>query len=109
MSSTLSEAAIYINYSQAVKQANELDEQAAKLRKIASNDCDRIISQLSREWKGDSASLYLAKCQTLKNELIKSAKKLENTAQSIRTAAKKVKEADLRAKELADLRKRLSK
>ena len=95
-------ASIYMNYQQAVRQANELLEQAEKLRNVANRDVGDTMSRLSHGWEGQSATTFLKKCSQLKNELLRAAARLENTAAAIKRAAKNVRDADLRAKQLAE-------
>ena len=97
----LTSALIYMNYQKALRQAQRLDSLAAELRNLANHNLDSTLTNVHRAWSGDSASLFLQKGVKAKEDMLKTAKSLQNTANAIRRAAQIVRAADLRALEIA--------
>ena len=98
--SSLSE--IYFNYDQAIRQANDLDAVAKKLHNAANKDMDKILNDINRAWKSDSTPQYLNKGKKLEQDITTSARNLEKIADAIRTIAKTVRDAELRAWRIAN-------
>lgn len=95
-------ATINFNYRKAINQANRLEDLADELKRIANRDVDGALDQVARSWKGDSSQLFLQKGDKAKNDLLRSASQLQNTANAIRRAAENVRRAEIRAKQIAD-------
>ena len=91
-----SKAAIEFDFRQAMNRANELEQVASEMKRMANNDMQSSLQQLSAAWKGEAASAYLTKGGRLKNKVIKSADDLNKTASTIRNVAKRVYEAEMR-------------
>ena len=98
--SSLSE--IYFNYDRAIRQANDLEGVAKKLKSAANTDMDNILNDINRAWKSDSTPQYLKKGQKLESDMITSANNLLKIATAIRTIAKTVRDAELRAWRIAN-------
>lgn len=95
-------ATINFNYRKAISQANQLEDLADDLKRIANRDVDGALDQVAGSWKGDSSQLFLQKGEKAKSDLIRSANQLRNTANAIRKAAENVRRAEIRAKQIAD-------
>ena len=95
-------ATINFNYQKAMRQAAQLEDLANQLKRIANSDVDSALDQVAGSWKGDSANIFLQKGNKAKNDLIQSAKQLQNTANAIRSAARALRAAEIRAKQIAD-------
>lgn len=96
---------INFNYNKALSQANKLEALASELRNLAGNDVQETLNNLSNQWSGDSASMYIRKGVALQEDIIQTAKRLSDTAAAIRTAAKRVRFAEITAKKVAEIRK----
>lgn len=92
---------IYMNYQAAMHQARILRDEAARLRRLASNDLDSVVHNLRNNWSGSAAEAYFQKCGWLKDEMLESAKKLDSLASGIETAATDAKKADEAAAAIA--------
>lgn len=101
--SSLSE--IYFNYNKAIAQANRLDGIASKMQNAANRDMQGILNDVSRAWKSDSAPQYVRKGEKVKGNIQTSSKNLEEIASTIRTIAKRVRDAELEAWRIANERK----
>lgn len=63
---------ISIAFGNALAQAQKLENSAEQMRN-ASRQLDTVKESLRSEWEGESASLYLQKCDALKQKLEKTA------------------------------------
>ena len=95
-------ATINFNYQKAMRQAAQLEDLANQLKRIANSDVDSALDQVAASWKGDSANMFIHKGNKAKNDLLQSAKQLQNTANAIRAAARALRNAEIRAKQIAD-------
>lgn len=96
---------IKMDYNRAVAQASSLEQIADEMRSSANRDMQDCISEISYNWTGSNAKAYVAKCEKLKESILKTAEKLEKTAYTIRKIAKNTYDAEMRALELAKIRK----
>ena len=94
------EATIRITFNNANAQANQLDSCAQQLRG-ARNQMDGILESLRREWQGEAANQYAAKCDVLEQKMNTAAGNLEQIANAIRQAAQAYYDAEMRALEIA--------
>lgn len=96
---------IEINFRQAKQQASQLEEIASRLERLARNDFDDTLRNISYAWKGESADAYLQKGGRLEENIARTAADLRRTAQTIRSTAQRTYNAEMRARELAAIRK----
>ncbi len=96
-----SEMAIWLEYSKAIGQANELDQIASEMEGLADGDFQGCLSNIAANWTGANSRAYVKKGQKLKGDINDSAKQLRRIAKTIRTIAKRTRNADLRAREIA--------
>lgn len=96
---------IEFDFRQARQRADELDDIAANLERLAENDLQSSLQSLSTAWKGDSANLYLNKGSKLKEKMLKSVKELRKTSATIRKVAKRTYDAEMAAYRIAMARK----
>lgn len=92
---------IEMDFNQAMRQADRLDELAEQLRSLSDNKFNGTLQNISSGWKGENATAYLAKGTTLKGKMTSTAGELSGIASDIRTIARRVYEAEMRALELA--------
>lgn len=95
-------ATINFNYQKAMRQATQLEDLANQLKRIANSDVDSALDQVAASWKGDSANMFIQKGNKAKNDLLQSSKQLQNTANAIRAAARALRNAEIRAKQIAE-------
>ena len=96
-----SKAAIEFDFRQAMNRADELEQVAAEMKRMANNDMQSSLQQLSVAWKGEAASAYLTKGGRLKEKVVKSANDLNKTASTIRSVARRVYNAEMTAYRIA--------
>ena len=95
---------IEMNFQQAKKQAEALEQLASRLDRLAGRDFAGTMQDVSNHWKGQNATQYLNKASILQSKMQTSAKSLNSIAASIRTAAKRMHDAELRAWQIAQQR-----
>lgn len=78
---------IKIDFSNAIKQASNVDACVEDLRNVKSKLLE-IISELSGGWKGEAATIYLEKCEALAEKIEKSATNLSRISGTISYTAK---------------------
>ena len=100
--SSLSE--IYINYDRAIAQAKQLEDIAKRLQNAGDKTMEGILSDVNKAWKSDSTPQYIKKGQKVKTDIGTSAKNLKQIATTIRTIAKRVRDAELEAWRIANER-----
>ena len=96
---------IEMEFAQANKQADKLDEIAADLEKTANDKLGDSLSGIGSAWKSDTAAAYLKKGQVVQNDLLKRAKEIRKAADSVRKIAKTVYDAEKKASQIAADRK----
>ena len=97
-------AQIQMDFAQARKRADEIDEIAANLRTLARRDLGDTVQELSSAWRGDNARMYLSKASRLQEDIAKTSGELQNIAGNIRTVARKLYEAEMEALRIATQR-----
>lgn len=95
---------IRFDFQQAIRRAEELENIAADLKQLASGELGEFLQNLSTAWKGEAANAYLQKGARLQDKILKSAKDLNSTASTIRSVAKRIYDAEMRAYRLAKQR-----
>lgn len=96
---------IYFNYNKAIQQANRLDDVAKRLSTAASVTMVGILSDVHKAWKSDSAPAYVKKGEKVEQDMDTTAKNLREIAQTIRTIAQRIRDAELAAWRIANERK----
>ncbi len=92
---------IEFDFRQSVRRAEELEEIAGDLKKLADEDLETSLQSLSTAWKGEAANDYFAKGSGLKDKILKSSKDLKKTAEAIRNVAKRTYDAEMAAYRIA--------
>lgn len=100
-----SEATIQYNYNRAINQARTLEQLADELKGLANRDLETTISNLSSNWNGESATVFIQKAQKAQEDMRGNANEIRNTASVIRRSAKNIRDAELRALQLAKNRR----
>jgi uncharacterized protein YukE len=92
---------ILFNYRQAIRQADKLDEVAKKLEKLQADKLGNTIGTLKNAWRSDNSQQYYNKAARVQDEIRVTAGNVKQIARAIRTTAEAVKQAELRALEIA--------
>lgn len=92
---------ISVNLSRENQNAKRIEDIAGTIDNLAGNRIDEIMQGLKREWKGDSARLYIENIGRLQDRLKSRAKELRKIAQDIRNKAKSIYETEKRNIEIA--------
>lgn len=95
---------IEITFGNALTQANQLDACADDMVRLANNSLGGIKSDLSAAWQGESANAYIGKMDTAAQNMLATAEKLRQIADTIRSVARIFRTTELRAIELAEQR-----
>lgn len=96
---------IKMDYSLAIRQADTLSQAGKELRKTAEQELEACASEIRGSWTGSSASAYLEKLEGTRGRMVKTARKMERTAQAIQRIAGNTYQAEMGALALARLRK----
>lgn len=88
-------ATIEMDFNLARKQADHLEELADRLRGLSDNKFGGTLNNISGNWKGENASLYLTKGQKLQTKMNKSSAELYQIASDIRLIAKRIYDAEM--------------
>lgn len=95
---------IEITFGNAMTQANQLDACADDMIRVANNSMAGIKNELNMAWQGESANAYIAKMDMTASNIITTANKLRQIADTIRRVARIFRETELRAIALAEAR-----
>ncbi len=76
---------IVMNFKAAVAQANKLEDIAERLIRVSDNDYNNTLQNISSAWKGENAQAFISKSSLL-------IEKMDNTAESLRSAADTVRQ-----------------
>ena len=97
-------ASIEFNYRKVMNQAEQIDGIANQLDHLSRDRFDSIIQGVSANWKGDSASLYVSKGESLQGNMNGTVSELRNIASDIRLIARRLYIAEMAALAAAQTR-----
>lgn len=92
---------IEMDFRQALRQADQVDAAANRLDSLSGREFRGSLDNLSAHWRGESASMYLAKGGRLQEQMDAAARELHAVAVDIRTLAKRVYDAEMNAWRIA--------
>lgn len=92
---------IEFNFRTALGQADKLDNIANNLSRLSGAKFGGTLQNLSSNWKGENASLYLEKGSRLQEKMNGTAEELHSVASDIRTIARRLYDAEMAALALA--------
>ena len=95
---------IQMNFSQAERKAAELDGIAGDLSRLSRTDLQNTLNSLGNNWKGENAGLYIGKGFQLIENMEKTAASLRQTAETIRSVARNIYNAEMEALRIAEER-----
>ena len=99
-----SKASIEFDFQKAKAQADKLDTIADQLNGLSDHKFGDAMQNLSSNWKGENASLYLDKGGRLQEQMDGTAKELHSIASDIRTIAGRIYAAEMNALKIAEQR-----
>ena len=94
---------INITFNNAKRQADRLNECASQLQKVQ-RQLDSLSGNLQREWSGDAANAFLAKCNALREKINGTSSDINQISATIRGAANAFYSAEMKALEIANSR-----
>ena len=97
----MTEYQININFKEAMRKADRLEEIADNIKNMADSDLEREMNAIRANWKGENAENYLRKTDTVRGKMRKTADNLKKIARTIRTIATNTYNAEMRALEIA--------
>ena len=92
---------IRMDFNEALADARRLDETAERMNSLAERDFQESINNLSYAWTGNNANIFREKEESVRREILENVKNLRNVADDIRTIARRIYEAEMRALEIA--------
>lgn len=92
---------IEFNFRQALGQADRIDEAAERLSRLSGREFRMSLDNLSANWRGDAASMYMTKGNRLQEQMDGTAKELHAAAAGIRTLARRMYNAEINAWRIA--------
>lgn len=92
---------IEFNFRKALGQADKIDTIANNLSKLSGTEFGGTLQNLSVNWKGENASLYLSKGSSLQEKMNGTVSELHSVASDIRTIAKRLYDAEMAALSIA--------
>lgn len=96
---------LYCNFVAAKDKADELDNIANKMRKVATDKLCDELQTLSNSWTGEGAEVYRRKGKEMIVQIEMSADNLKKIASTIRTVAERIYNTEMRALQIAQERK----
>lgn len=96
---------IQFDFNRAKQKANELEAVANELRNLSRTNLQNTLNSLGGNWKGDNASAYIRKGAALQEKLNMTESSLRKSADTIRTIAKNIYDAEMEALRIAEERK----
>ena len=93
--------AFSFNYNQTMAQAKALDELANDVQNQCCKKMGEIGENIDAAWSGDAATAYKRYVAGIREDLMKKAKYMRDTAEFLRNTAKKMQAADAAAKQAA--------
>jgi uncharacterized protein YukE len=93
------------NYSQAIKQAGQIEDVAREMRSLASGKLTTAIDTINASWDGSTSDIFIGHCNETKTQIGTRASDLDALAKRIREVAKILKEAEERARREMETKK----
>lgn len=95
---------IEIDFNNTIRQANELLEISDNIEKLSTRKMSTTIQMISQNWTSQSSNQFIIKSNIVKGNIEATSHNLEKVATNIKLIAKKVYQAEMRAKEIATTR-----
>lgn len=95
---------IEMDFQNAKRQAEELEQAAQSLGVLADNDFQSCIAGIAANWKGENAAAFCRKGNIVGNNIKNAAAELKNAAAAMRRIAENTYNAEKRNYEIAQNR-----
>ena len=95
---------IEFDFGQALKQASNLEDIAQEMKSLAKNRICDALQDISANWKSESATVFIRKSDSVRQDIAQTAEQLYEIAALIRSKAQEIYEADQAAARLAQQR-----
>lgn len=95
---------IKMNYREALRQAERLDQAADIMEKQGISRMEEVIADIGGLWTGENSELFRSRCGSLQESVAKTVKKTRQSAETIRRIARNTYEAEMRNYEIAKKR-----
>lgn len=95
---------IEITFGNALAQAREIEACADSMTQLAKTSLPGVKNELSAAWQGDSANNYMAKVDMTSANIARTAERLYQIAETLRSVARIFRDSEIRALELAEQR-----
>lgn len=95
---------INMNFNLTMNKAQELDNLAGELERMATSNLENTLQTLSRSWTGDAANAYINKGRIMENKIKSSADQLRAIAGTLRHVAQVTYNAEIQAYMIANQR-----
>lgn len=95
---------IIFDFRRALEQASKIEEIANNLSNLSGQKFEGTMQNLSANWKGENANLYLQIGEKLQEKMDVTVRELKDIASDIRTIAKRLYDAEMAALEIALIR-----
>ena len=92
---------IIFDFRRALEQASKIEEIANNLSNLSGQKFEGTMQNLSANWKGENANLYLQIGEKLQEKMDVTVRELKDIASDIRTIAKRLYDAEMAALEIA--------
>ncbi len=94
-------SAIDFDYNLTIQQANTLSEIGTSLQNTSVKSLSEVCNNIDASWTGDNAKIYKNYLMKLVDDLSAKAKFMHDTAEALKSAAKKMQQAEDAAKQAA--------
>lgn len=88
---------IWMDFEKARSKADQLDQLADNLKKLADQQMEQTFQQIGNAWTGEEARTFLTKGKQLEEKVKRDGEQLRKIAAAIRTAARATYNAERRA------------
>lgn len=92
---------IRADYNSANRAADELEDIAGSLIRLADSGLDGAFRTLENSWRGENAERFINKGSIVREQILGTAKDIRNAAERLRSDARSVYQAEMRALEIA--------
>lgn len=92
---------IRANYNSANATADELESIASSLSRLANSDMEEAMSALGAAWQGENAERFLQKGDTVKEQILGTAKKIRTAASELRSDARATYNTEMKNLQIA--------
>lgn len=92
---------IIMDYREAIRQAERLDETADRMSDLANRDFESTLNSLAQYWKSDNSVKYMGKGKRLQGNMNRTQSSVREAAEAIREIAQTIYDAEMEAWERA--------